>query len=248
MNQVKTYCPHMRHCNTLAAIPHIARCFFRGISSSRKWCDTPPSWALSFTQAHLYHAIPHFATCRAIMVRYPIREQARKSFAILNSRCESHDFIKNENSAQRGSFWDRCPADIWGLYARMSRPKTSVRTLKILGKKSKHLGADIHDPKARTSTNLRDFQKLRSETLWAEFSFPISGLETGPKQATSAVGSASQKITSAMRCGFHCGLHSRYRNPLHCRPRCKNLGVTSTVSYFVEYDVRKQRSCAPGMA
>ena len=39
-------------------------------------------------------------------------------------------------------------------------------------KKNKHLGADIHDPKARTSTTLRDFQKLRSEKLWAEFSFP----------------------------------------------------------------------------
>ena len=38
--------------------------------------------------------------------------------------------------------------------------------------KNKHFGADIHDPKARTSTTLRDFQKLRSEKLWAEFSFP----------------------------------------------------------------------------
>ena len=38
--------------------------------------------------------------------------------------------------------------------------------------KNKHLGTDIHDPKARTSRTLRDFQKLRSEKLWAEFSFP----------------------------------------------------------------------------
>ena len=38
--------------------------------------------------------------------------------------------------------------------------------------KNKHFGAAIHDPKARTSTTLRDFQKLRSEKLWAEFSFP----------------------------------------------------------------------------
>ena len=37
--------------------------------------------------------------------------------------------------------------------------------------KNKHLGADVHHPKARTSTTLRDFQKLRSEELWAEFSF-----------------------------------------------------------------------------
>ena len=39
--------------------------------------------------------------------------------------------------------------------------------------KNKHFGADIHDPKARTSTTLRGFQKLRSEKLWAEFSLPI---------------------------------------------------------------------------
>ena len=37
--------------------------------------------------------------------------------------------------------------------------------------KNRHLGADIHDPKVRTSTTLRDFQELRSEKLWAEFSF-----------------------------------------------------------------------------
>ena len=37
-------------------------------------------------------------------------------------------------------------------------------------------GADIHDPKARTSTTLREFQKLRPEKLWAEFSFPNSAL------------------------------------------------------------------------
>ena len=40
------------------------------------------------------------------------------------------------------------------------------------GKKNKHFGADIHDPKARTSTTLRGFQKLRLEELWFEFSFP----------------------------------------------------------------------------
>ena len=79
--------------------------------------------------------------------------------------------VKNGQSAQRGSFWDGYPADIRGSFARISRPKTSVRALKIL--ENKHLGADIHDPKARTSTTLRDFQKLRSEKLWAGFSFPM---------------------------------------------------------------------------
>ena len=66
--------------------------------------------------------------------------------------------------------------DIWGSCARISWPKTSVRAIKIL-EKGKHLGADIHDPKARTSTTLRDFQKLRSEKHWAEFSFPMLQLQ-----------------------------------------------------------------------
>ena len=39
--------------------------------------------------------------------------------------------------------------------------KTSVRAAKIL-EKNKHFGADIHDPKARTSTTLRDFQNQKN--------------------------------------------------------------------------------------
>ena len=77
--------------------------------------------------------------------------------------------FKNEKSAQRGSFWAGYPADIRGSFARISRPKTSVRVLELLGKQA--LGADIHDPKARTSTAPTDLQKLRSQKLWAEFSF-----------------------------------------------------------------------------
>ena len=46
-------------------------------------------------------------------------------------------------------------------------------------KKNKHLGADIHDPKARTSMTLRDLQKLRSEKLWAEFHFPTHLIRRG---------------------------------------------------------------------
>ena len=51
--------------------------------------------------------------------------------------------------------------------------------------KNMHVGADIHDPKARTSTTLRDFQKLRSEKLWAEFSFPkVELVRTPPYNKT----------------------------------------------------------------
>ena len=42
--------------------------------------------------------------------------------------------LKNEKSAQRVSFWDGYPADIRGSFARISRPKTSVRVLKTLEK------------------------------------------------------------------------------------------------------------------
>ena len=36
--------------------------------------------------------------------------------------------------------------------------------------KNRHLGADIRDPKAQTSTTLRDFQKFRSENFGLNFS------------------------------------------------------------------------------
>ena len=45
-------------------------------------------------------------------------------------------WLKNEKSAQRGSFWDGHPADIRGSFARISRPKTSVRAVKILEKQA----------------------------------------------------------------------------------------------------------------
>ena len=58
-------------------------------------------------------------------------------------------------------------------------PGPKLRSGRSESWKNKHLGADTHDPKARTSTTLRDFQKLRSEKLRAEFSFPKKGLLRG---------------------------------------------------------------------
>ena len=52
-------------------------------------------------------------------------------------------------------------------------PGPKLRSGRSKSWKNKHFGADIHDPKARTSTTLRGFQELRSEKLWAEFSFPM---------------------------------------------------------------------------
>ena len=68
-------------------------------------------------------------------------------------------------------FWGRISRGHPGVI-RAGYPGPKLRSGRSKPWKNKHLGADIHDPKARTSTTLRDFQKLRSEKLWAEFSFP----------------------------------------------------------------------------
>ena len=87
-----------------------------------------------------------------------------KETAVLKILCHSP---RMKNQPKEEVF--RYPADIRGSFARMSRPKTSVRAPKILAK-NKHLGADIHDPKARTSTTPRDFQKtLVRKTLGRSF-------------------------------------------------------------------------------
>ena len=63
-----------------------------------------------------------------------------------------------------------------GSFVRISRPRTSE-------KQNKHLGADIHNLKAQTSTTARDLQGLWSEKLWAEFSFPNkSGCRQSPRR------------------------------------------------------------------
>ena len=87
----------------------------------------------------------------------------QQQFVTQTLRIHLLGILKNKNSAQRGSFWDGHPADIRGSFARISRPKTSVRAAKIM-EKNKRFSADVHDPKARTSM-IRNFQKLRSEKL-----------------------------------------------------------------------------------
>ena len=56
-------------------MPHIARYFLRDASTPPKWCDTPP-WYLVLRR-HIC-AIPHFATYRAIIVRYPIKTNTKE--------------------------------------------------------------------------------------------------------------------------------------------------------------------------
>ena len=57
--------------------------------------------------------------------------------------------------------------------------------------KYKHFGAGIRGLKARTSPTLRGFQKLRSEKLWAEFSFRT--IERGHSEFRSCRGATSRE-------------------------------------------------------
>ena len=81
--------------------------------------------------------------------------------------------IKNEKSAQRGT---DIPRTSGGHSSGYPGPKLRSGHSKCW--KNKHLGADLHAPKVRTSTTPRDFQNPRSEKLWAEFSFPNKESET----------------------------------------------------------------------
>ena len=67
-----------------------------------------------------------------------------------------------------------CGTDIPRTSVGHSRgyPGPKLRSGSSKSWKNKRLGADIHDPKARTSTTPRDLQKLWSEKLRAEFLFP----------------------------------------------------------------------------
>ena len=71
--------------------------------------------------------------------------------------------------------------------------RVEIQKLRSVRSKSwinKHSGADIHDPKALTSTTLRAFQKLWSEKPWAEVSFPT----VFPVQKSKDQGSVHQKL------------------------------------------------------
>ena len=69
--------PHIaRYCDSIAAIPPIARYFLSHPGKPPTKCDTLP-WCL-LLHRHI-SAIPHFATYRAILVRYP-RKTSTKEF------------------------------------------------------------------------------------------------------------------------------------------------------------------------
>ena len=78
---------------------------------------------------------------------------------------------RTKNQPKEEVFGADIPRTTGGHLRGYPGPKLRSGQLKSW-KKNKHVRADIHDPKARTATTLRDFQKLRSGKLWAEFSFP----------------------------------------------------------------------------
>ena len=84
---------------------------------------------------------------------------------------QRYPLFQERKSSPKSKFWCRisrgCPRGYPG-----GRPgaKASVRPSKSW--KNKHFGADIHDPKARTSMTPGGLKKLQSEKLRAEFSFP----------------------------------------------------------------------------
>ena len=95
--------PHIsRYCDAIAAIIHIARYFLREVRALPKLCDTP-SWYL-VSHRHIC-AIPHSATYRAIIVRYPPPPQKKKStkqfcytMATSTARCEKYFPLKTHEN------------------------------------------------------------------------------------------------------------------------------------------------------
>ena len=84
-----------------------------------------------------------------------------------NRRC----LLGTKNQPKEEVFGTDIPRTSGGHLRGFPGPK--LRSGRSKACKNKHFGADIHDPKARTSTTLRGFQKLRSEKIWVRFSFPL---------------------------------------------------------------------------
>ena len=80
------------------------------------------------------------------------------------------NLIQEQNVSPKRKFWGRTSRGHPGVIRTDIPAKNFGQGGQNPGK-NKHFSADVHDPKARTSTTLRDFQKLRSKKLWAEFSF-----------------------------------------------------------------------------
>ena len=107
-----------RYCDTIAAIPHIARYFLREVSTPPKWCDTP-HWFL-ILHRHI-RAIPHFATYLAIIVRYPIKTSTKKFCDTIATRTPFGKLnLLKRGCANSGVFGARSPV-VYRKRGRQSR-------------------------------------------------------------------------------------------------------------------------------
>ena len=134
----------------------------RGESMFPSERDTQACWAASRRSCLLAHPLRH---CR------PWRSWG--SAFLKSPPTSGRPPLKNKKSAQRGSFWDGHPADIRGSFARISRPKNSVRAVKILEKQAFRRGhpwpegADVHGlkgfPKTQKSLGVH---KILVRKIW----------------------------------------------------------------------------------
>ena len=82
--------------------------------------------------------------------------------------------FQERKSSPKSKFWGRISCGRpRGYPGGRTGAKASIKPSKSW--KNRHFGADVHDPKARTSMTPGGFKKLRSEKLRAEFSFPGFG-------------------------------------------------------------------------
>ena len=99
--------------------------------------------------------------------------------------------LRNEKSAQRGSFRPDVPADIW--------PKTSVRPSK--SKKNKHLGTDTPRGRPRKNFGLKNFGLI--------FSFPKYFGAAAPVRFCVSVRSPKTWVGCVFQIPNHLGAHIR---------------------------------------
>ena len=97
--------------------------------------------------------------CTLLMTSWRMRFARKKDLMIwMNVLKQICWKLKNEKAAQRVSFGAGYPADVQRGYPGGSPgTKTSVKPSKSW--KNKHFGADVHDPKARTSMTPEGFKK-----------------------------------------------------------------------------------------
>ena len=128
--------------------------------------------------------ISSYGPCSAIPPGCPSTQSPPPTTKRCSLPCRALD-SGTKNQPKEEVFRAGYPADIRGSFARISRPKTSVRALQVLEKQA-FWARTSHDPKARTSTTPGDLRNFGSDKLWAEFSFPIDWIRTNYQYSTES--------------------------------------------------------------